>query len=154
MKFLKFILILVPFITPINLFAQTEAQIFALDTLPARPTAYQIEFKLGETLTPNAKLAFIFPDAFHLEQVIMADSDTIDGGFSTSVENDTIWVQRTGRGQSIQRESNVDIRLASIFNPGKMNANYVFQIGIIQQNQHKFTSVKTLVKKRELVRRD
>jgi len=81
-------------------------------------SAYEVKFTTSQALLPNAKFLVTFPGNFDLSKVNMAGSQTINGGFTTTVKDSTILITRSGLGRVIKTGESVEFQFATIRNPG------------------------------------
>jgi len=81
-------------------------------------SAYEVKFTTSQALLPNAKFLVTFPGNFDLSKVNMAGSQTINGGFTTTVKDSTILITRSGLGRTILAGEAVQFQFATIRNPG------------------------------------
>lgn len=125
-------IVLLTVILPFTAFAQDEAvtnlRMQALRATAAEPSVYELSFYAADTLATDAEFVLDFPAAFELEQLHLASSMQIKGGFEVVREHQTAIVRRFGLGPSIPPGQRLTIRLGVIGNPEKLNATH--EIGI------------------------
>ena len=108
--------------------AQTEAPVRVLDQRPLELTAYELTWDTDRSLDADATIGVVFPSLCNLSQVVMADSKKLNGGLSVAVSGDTVWVERSGRGDAVATGERVDLKIASIFNPPLTDSSFEFKL--------------------------
>jgi hypothetical protein len=96
------------------LVAQSGLTVTTTSIAAETPAVYMFSFQCDKPIGPAAALGVVFPAGFDLAKVLLADSRTMDGGMAVRVHGDTVWAQRSGRGQAILAGTKVDLILAAV----------------------------------------
>ena len=133
MKFKRYILMLLFVFTGVlSSFAQS-VKVTQLES--KKPAAYDIVFQADQDIAPQGEIDIIFPQDFNISQVILADSRTLTGGLTVTVNKDTVKIKRSGLGDVVSAGSTPDIKLATVINPQDMDKEYDFRILIRENNR-------------------
>ena len=103
--------------------AQTAApslQLRALQAEAAQPSVYELTFTPQETISPEAEFVLEFPPGFDLSRVKIASSDEMKGGFTVTVAQRKVFLNRTGLGPSIAPGTPVKLSVGVIVNPAEL----------------------------------
>ncbi len=103
-------------------------RVSAAHTKPNKPAAYKFEFRAENEIRSDAEIAIIFPREFQLSTVIMAASSKLKGGFTINVKQDTVFLKRTGLGNSLPANQDCDIIVADVISPSNMETEYGFDL--------------------------
>lgn len=95
---------------------------------------YEIDFSIGQEISPKAVIVVTFPENFDLSGVLIAGSTTMNGGFELSVEKTKVILKRSGLGRTIKPNEKVDVKFANIRNPAKPADNYKIKVEIKDDN--------------------
>jgi hypothetical protein len=115
--------------------AQHDLTITTTSIVISKPAAYIFSFINDREVTPNAALAVVFPTGFDLTTVAVADSRTMDGGLQVRVQQDTVWVQRSGRGKTLVVGTRIDLILAAVISAEPTNQVNEFEILHKEKNE-------------------
>jgi len=80
-------------------------------------SSYTLELSIDKDIPATAIIVCEFPSSFELNNVIVAGSTTINGGFALRVKENKIILKRSGLGDVVKANSKVDIKFAEIKNP-------------------------------------
>lgn len=130
------------FILWVGLFALNSSPLFSqenstIDSVSIQPkdsasgasSIYTLTFSLDESLTSDAVFELSFPADFDLSKVLLAGSNTINGGFKTEIEDNILRLSRKGQGDLMPGGVSYDISFANVHNPAA--GNYQVSIRII-----------------------
>ncbi len=90
-----------------------------LSSTAGAATLYRFDFTLQDTLRPDGVIEVVFPEGFDLSRVVVAGSQSINGGFRVEVKGQTVVLRRQGRGAARRPGEKVDVMLATVRNPGR-----------------------------------
>ncbi len=123
MKRKNIFLAILPFLFPTLLFSQQSKidslSIEPLDKIPGKRSIYVMTFSLREPLLANAQFQIEFRPDFDLSGVLLAGSNTINGGIQSRVENQVLFLSRTGQGAVLPAGTIYEISFANIRNPAQ-----------------------------------
>ena len=118
-----------------SVLSQQLVSVSATQVSPRQEAGYRFVIETDQYLPADAVLTIKFPDAFLLNNCIMAVSQTLNGGLTVNViDSNIVRVGRTGLGD-LAPSGQVDIYLASIINPMDMDQDYNFEITILENSQ-------------------
>lgn len=106
--------------------AQRAAVDFSLRALraePGKPSLYDLRFTTSDTLDPLAEMVFEFPRELDLRQLQIASSTSINGGFKIFREGNVVRIRRTGLGETILPNRQVELQLGLIISPQSLLSN-------------------------------
>jgi|GEM_PF-2100140 len=84
------------------LHAQTLERVEAVPWAAAKPAVLRFWFASEQPITPSWRVGVVFPQTIDLNLVRFADSKALNGGFEVSVRRDTLWIWRSGAGDSLK----------------------------------------------------
>lgn len=93
---------------------------------------YILNFSILDTIPPGAQWEINFPAGFDLSKVLLAGSNSINGGFSVQVTGQNILISRSGQGFPLRAGINYDLAFANVNNP--IPGDYDIIIKILDQN--------------------
>ncbi|MEK7729272.1 MAG: hypothetical protein AAB354_12730 [candidate division KSB1 bacterium] len=99
---------------------------FSLRALRAelgKASLYDLHFTTRDTLDPLAEMVFEFPRELDLSQLHLASSTSINGGFKIFREGNVVRVRRTGLGETILPDRQVELKLGLIISPQSLAGN-------------------------------
>lgn len=104
------------------LLAQESTSIDSLSVTAKNPQSgstsiYTLKFSLNDPLQADAVLELTFSAEFDLSHVLLAGSNTINGGFKTEIENNVLRLTRKGQGDVMPGGEIYEISFANIRNP-------------------------------------
>lgn len=109
--------------TPQNNPPSSEFSMRALQAGPGLPSLYDVRFTTADTLEREAELVFEFPAALDLSLLEVASSTTITGGFKITRERNVVRVRRTGLGDVVLPNRQVELKLGLIKSPELFSGN-------------------------------
>ncbi|MBC8184256.1 hypothetical protein H8E88_24440 [candidate division KSB1 bacterium] len=107
---------------------------------------YQINFLISKPISHKAIIRVRFPIEFDLSKLLVAGSNTINGGFEMTVENDVVTIKRSGLGREIKANEKVDVKFAIVKNPIKADDNYSVQVEVFDDNNDSIIQKQETVK--------
>ncbi len=89
----------------------------ATDVRPGKNAMYVIHFTCQTDLYAYDEIVVVFRSPVDVSNVLMAFSNKIIGGFAVNVKGDTVFVKRTGQGNTVTAGEMCDLSLATVINP-------------------------------------
>ena len=106
--------------------AQSLRRVAAAPLEPGSPAVLRFDFDLPAPILPQWRMGIIFPAEFNRSQLLLAASQKLNGGFTVANSGDTLWVSRTGVGDTLKVVNSVDISIASVKLPDDVVREYQF----------------------------
>ncbi len=108
----------------------------AQDSLTVTPSSleagkasiYELSFVTTDTLNADGQISVTFPQGIDLSDLKIASSITINGGFKVRVEDQKVFLTRTGLGRVILPNEKVSIKFGIVKNPVAVERPFSFQI--------------------------
>lgn len=144
-KSLTMSLALFVFILSVPGFAQDNISVIPLFEQAHANAIYEVKFTTSQALSPNVKFLITFPGNFDLSKVNMAGSETMNGGFKTTVEDSTVLIERSGLGRMINAGEAVQLQFATVRNPGVVS-DYVVKVEVLSDSDNRITQNESTVK--------
>lgn len=132
------IIILVNFVFGADSFASPEDSVKVVVKNPQAEalSIYQINFLLSKPISPSAEIKVSFPADFDLSKLLVAGSNSINGGFEMVVKDRVVTIKRSGLGREIKPNERVDVRFAIVKNPVRAKGNYALQVEVFDDNKN------------------
>jgi len=106
----------------------------------------QVNFRISKSISPQATIRVTFPSEFDLSKLLVAGSNTINGGFEMTVDNKVAIIKRSGLGREIQANEKVDVKFAIVKNPIRGDDNYSVQVEVFDDNNNSIIQKKDTIK--------
>ena len=118
--------------------AQSLRRVVAAPFQPGSAAVMRFELEIKTPISPTWKLGIILPDEFNQENLLLAASQRLNGGFLVAVRGDTAWIERGGTGDRATDAALTDLSIASIGLPQDLQRAYPFVF--IQQDSSQQSS--------------
>ncbi|HNW59228.1 MAG TPA: hypothetical protein PKI62_06105 [bacterium] len=123
--------------------AQTLQRVTASPLTPGSPAVLRFEWDNAGPLTPRARLGWVLPADFDRTLLLLAASQSINGGFSVANSGDTLWVARSGAGERIPAAGRLDLAIASIGLPADLERSWPL-VFLLQDSSRRVTLNATM----------
>ncbi len=121
------------FYIPLSYAAEIDSlSIDPVNNRGGQQSIYILNFSLSDTIPPAAQWQINFPAGFDLGKVLLAGSNSINGGFSVQVTGQRILISRSGQGSILRTGINYDLAFANVNNPPP--GDYDVVVKVLDQN--------------------
>ena len=107
-----------------------QLQVTARSAAANETSVYELSFFAPDTLESDAEFLLRFPQEFGLENLKIAGSFQIKGGFTIERDSAEVVVRRFGIGPPIMPGRKVQLKLGVIDNPGDLNLTHRIEMQI------------------------
>jgi len=117
----------------VALHAQTPERVQAVPLAAGKPAVLRFWFTAEEPVSPTWRIGLVMPRTLNLGSVQFADSRTLNGGLDVSVRQDTVWVNRSGAGDSL-KTGRFDVMVAMVGLPENIDGQFEFSFITLKEN--------------------
>ncbi len=118
----------------LSLQAQNMVNVSATNREASKPAAYIFEVVFDSEVRPDSRIDITFPKAFNTQLVMMAVSEKLDGNLMASVKDNVISLSRQNASTTIAAGDTIDLKVASVINPGQMEQEWDFDVALVNDN--------------------
>ena len=145
MKLILFVTVILLFVLSSFASGQDSLRVTPSNLEAGSPSIYELSFVTTDTLNADGQISVTFPQGIDLSDLKIASSITINGGFKVRVEEQQVFLTRTGLGRVILPNEKVAIKFGIVRNPIQGDRPFSFQI----EFDHKTTQPVSLSRRRK-----
>ncbi len=109
---------------------QDSLMIKPANPIQGEPSVYTLSFVTVDTLFPDGIIEITLTEDFDLSKTRLANSTTINGGFTVAVNGNTVVLQRKGTGRLVLPLEKVDVQFGVVKNPQKLQVDFPLRMTV------------------------